>query len=399
MVAQTFPKLSACFEPAAQLARARVYFRVEGVEDWYFVEMTPDEACHAGILPKPQKQLVGKHIEYYIQATDQSFNTAQTEPHLVSIAESAAACATQAVATAVKAASVAVFPSMPAGFSASGGVSAAAVVGVAAGGTAVAAGTVVAISGDDDTPSTTSPSQQQSGGQGTAPTTTTTTTTTTTLATNEPPRGVFNVTPDPPKGPSPLKVKFNSCRSEDPDGDSLEFRFDFGDGARSSGECRVEHTYEVDRTTSFQAQACVTDGVPGHEVCHIFGVEAQVESSPTTTTYYVGPPAWLTLSSQLMVHGAHGQVILNHEHRSYPETGRAIDLRFPVRKRNIVEAQLVNAAGTSGLWRFELPIGVVEPGSLRAVAGQVETLEANTITFRLQGEPGERIVFVFRHVR
>src|SRR5437879_7286103 len=74
IVAEKYPKMNACFSPAGQLARARVYFRpAEGPPNWYYVEMKSDAPCHAGILPKPKKQLIGKKVLYYVNAFDQKF--------------------------------------------------------------------------------------------------------------------------------------------------------------------------------------------------------------------------------------------------------------------------------------------------------------------------------------
>ena len=36
------------------------------------------------------------------------------------------------------------------------------------------------------------------------------------------------------------------------------------------------------------------------------------------------------------------------------------------------------------------------PETLRVVAGEVVQLAADSVTFRLQGRPGERVVFAFR---
>ena len=51
IVVGKYPKMNACFTPAANLARARVYFRPEGVPSWYYVEMKSDQPCFAGTLP------------------------------------------------------------------------------------------------------------------------------------------------------------------------------------------------------------------------------------------------------------------------------------------------------------------------------------------------------------
>ena len=63
IVVGKYPKMNACFSPAADLARSRVYFRPEGVASWYYVDMKTDEPCFAGTLPRPGKKLVGKKIQ------------------------------------------------------------------------------------------------------------------------------------------------------------------------------------------------------------------------------------------------------------------------------------------------------------------------------------------------
>ena len=68
IVVGKYPKMNACFTPAAELARSRVYFRPEGVASWYYVDMKSDQPCFTGTLPKPGKKLVGKKIEYYVEA-------------------------------------------------------------------------------------------------------------------------------------------------------------------------------------------------------------------------------------------------------------------------------------------------------------------------------------------
>ena len=64
---------------------------------------------------------------------------------------------------------------------------------------------------------------------------------------------------------------------------------------------------------------------------------------------------------------------------------------------NRVEAVLVEAAGKPGLWRFDLMNAeAVVPGSLRVVAGEVVSIASSSLTFRLRGVAGERIVFTFQ---
>ncbi len=77
VAAGKYARLDACFRPASQLARARVYFRAFGSKDWFYVEMKRDMPCHHGTLPRPKKD-IGR-IEYYISATDRRSSEARTK--------------------------------------------------------------------------------------------------------------------------------------------------------------------------------------------------------------------------------------------------------------------------------------------------------------------------------
>jgi len=158
IVVGKYPKMSSCFTPASGLARARVYFRPEGVPSWYYVDMKSDQPCYAGILPRPGKKLVGKKIEYYVEAQDRNFNAGRTAEYAPIVVSSAQECKKEVpVAPFVNNATVAVFPSVPAGFVGAGGLGAGAIIGVAAAG-AAAAGTAVAVSGGgSDAPTTMAP--------------------------------------------------------------------------------------------------------------------------------------------------------------------------------------------------------------------------------------------------
>jgi hypothetical protein len=78
IVVGKYPKMDACFTPAADLARSRVYFRPEGVTSWYYVDMKSDQPCFTGTLPRPGKKLVGKKIEYYVEAQNKTFEPARS---------------------------------------------------------------------------------------------------------------------------------------------------------------------------------------------------------------------------------------------------------------------------------------------------------------------------------
>jgi hypothetical protein len=287
IVVGKYPKMNACFTPAADLARSRVYFRPEGVTSWYYVEMKTDQPCFTGTLPRPGKKLVGKKIEYYVEAQNKTFEPARTSEYAPIVVRSAQECKKDApVAPFVNNAAVAVFPALPAGF-VGGGIGTAAVIGIAGAG-AAAAGTAVAVSSHDETTTTIPPVVV-------SPTTTLATvtppTTTPAAKVNQAPFAVLTTNPDPPSGPGPLTVTFDLCKSTDPDGDPLSFFFDFGDGSKTSGSCIESHTYQasfraagnvraLDR--SYGARACVVDPRDA-SACRERAVTATSAPPPTTT--------------------------------------------------------------------------------------------------------------------
>lgn len=278
IVAGQYPKFVARFTPTSELARARIYFRVAGTPHWYYVEMKAEAPDFAGILPKPKKDI--KKINYYIEVVDKAFAEARTSEFAPDVVPDKGGCRKdKLVAPGLGKATVVVgaaagAPAAPVGFFAAGALSTTTIVA----GTVVAAGGAVAgasqLGGGDTTTTTLTTG---SGGTTTttqAPaTTTTTTTTTTTLArANSAPHADLRTQPDPPSGSPPLPVEFNLCHSSDPDGDSLQYSFDFGDGTTSGGRCVDGHTYnlrsfdQAGLDQSFHAQGCVNDG-QGHEAC------------------------------------------------------------------------------------------------------------------------------------
>src|SRR5207245_4371241 len=71
IVVAKYPKLKACF--GGQVVEPRAYFHAEGVREWYWVRMVtdikdaPEPYCRTGVLPKPTRHLINKHIEYYLE--------------------------------------------------------------------------------------------------------------------------------------------------------------------------------------------------------------------------------------------------------------------------------------------------------------------------------------------
>jgi hypothetical protein len=124
--------------------------------------------------------------------------------------------------------------------------------------------------------------------------------------------------------------------------------------------------------------------------------------APTPTPYPIGVQRRLTWISVLDAPGALGQVVVNGTQVSYPGFGRShgvADLsssRLPGQSEIRVEAQVVAADGP-GTWEFSFRThegrGVIQPGSLRVIAGEVVALTQDGVVFRVKGQPGERLVF------
>ncbi len=255
VVAGKYPRLTACFAPASQLARGRVYFRVAGgAPDWYYVEMKLEAPCHSGVLPRPKKELVGRQIEYYVDALDRSFGESRSRETRALVVGSPAECASKVpVASMLDSATVAVFPGLPAGFAgAAAGIGAGATAAMVVGGAGIVGGGVALASGS-----------ASEGGGGTTtttvppPTTTTlppVTTTTTTLAAGFNPvfkvfQGGTLVEGDTVAGTEPLQLVFDMCESTGP----LLLRYSVEvDGVQATAGCHSSITFT---TASFTPSA------------------------------------------------------------------------------------------------------------------------------------------------
>jgi hypothetical protein len=89
-------------------------------------------------------------------------------------------------------------------------------------------------------------------------------------------------------------------------------------------------------------------------------------------------------------------VVVNGAAVSYPGRGRAYWTLALAEGENRIEATVVEAAGKPGLWRFDLMGSqAVESGSIHVIAGEVVSVAATSVTFRLHGTPGERVAFTF----
>ena len=73
-------------------------------------------------------------------------------------------------------------------------------------------------------------------------------------------------TGNPSTGTAPLSVNFDASASTDPDGDTLSFAWDFGNGATAPGPL-ASHTYTV--AGSFTASVTVSDGRGGMDTANV----------------------------------------------------------------------------------------------------------------------------------
>jgi len=417
VVAGKYPQLDACFEPAARVARARVYFKAEGGPEWYYVDMKPEAQCFRGTLPRPKKSL--KQMRYYVAVTDQDFAESRTEEYAASVVPSAKSCTIGAVAPYVTTATVVVSgaAALPAGFAGAGllaGVGTTAVAGAAIVG-AGTAGAVIAGGGDEPTTTTTKPPRPTTTTTTRPPTPTTTTTTTTTL-----PGGCA-------ADSGPPAVVFLSPKDNDDVGAQVDIVVEARDpGPVAHGVREVTLSAEEQGGTrtaaiatllgpgpKFQATwavpACEGPGdrwyiyaeaVDGCDRATRERVMVRRRGSncqaPASAPAPAGDAPSLVWTSELAVAGGRGQVIANGVEVVFPGPGRS-DLALPARAgRNSVEAVLVEGEGP-GTWRFTLASGAIRPGSLRVVAGEAVAVGPETVAFRLRGHPGERAIFAFEH--
>jgi parallel beta-helix repeat protein len=86
---------------------------------------------------------------------------------------------------------------------------------------------------------------------------------------------------DPTSGAAPLTVHFDASSSKDPDGDTLSFAWDFGDGETGEGNA-VDHTYNT--AGEYNARLNVSDGRGGVDQDNI---TITVYSNSDGNTYYV----------------------------------------------------------------------------------------------------------------
>src|SRR4029453_15775570 len=142
IVAERYPALPACLQPPLGVANGRAFFQVEGRASWYYVDMKQTAPCWTGVLPKPSRALVDKHILYYVEGTWRTTASARTREYAALVVRSKEDCKKRPIAAFAAKPPEGVFPLMPEGLSVGGFPTGRAVIGAGAvaGGIAVVAG-------------------------------------------------------------------------------------------------------------------------------------------------------------------------------------------------------------------------------------------------------------------
>jgi hypothetical protein len=421
IVAGQFPKLNACFAPAGDVARGRLYFKAtlpKASPHTYWVDFKSESPCFTAILPKPMKSIT--QMMYYVEVADKKFEESRTEDRLVKIVPNKGGCdKDMPVAGWVQNASVVVgapagAPAVPLGFAGTG------IVGVGGGGGALigasvlgggaAIATTVIVVNNNNNNDTPTPTPGPSGSSQT-PTPTpvpspTATPTPRPTPTNPPTPFRFSCFVSPTIGTEPLLVTFDCCAST---GANLRYEFDFdGDGVEDARNvCRAQRLYKLSgvfspsitnppQTTTardFVASVTVREALAdGNRDTQSYRIT--VESAPGLTIEAARPSSDRRVSMQVDLDAAESaQVVLNGSAGAYARRGRTNVAAAGRRGTNRVEVQLVQGSGPGNVTVDLRSMPTFVPGSLRVVAGELVSLSDTTITFRLKGRSGERVVF------
>ncbi len=426
VAAGKYSRLAACFRPAGQLARARVYFRAAGTTDWFYVEMTRDMPCYRALLPRVRKEVA--RIEYYISATDRRSSEFRTRDGSLRVTADGR-CAEGPLAPIADSGSVvigSVSGAAPAGFVTGGGLSPLLV----AGGVAVVGGGAAAVivkGGDEPTTTTTTTTST------TTATTTTTTTATTTTTTTLPPvttttttmpcespnqKPVANIT-SPSTGPVGNPVAIVATASDPAPGSGVKevrFGYQYCPGGVCGAEVAIGTATSAPYSVSWSNQPSCGAAPEDRFKLLARAVDncGNVSDPAFVDVRSVGRGCFRFAStgarsvawqSELQLEGGRGQVVVDGTEAVFPDAGLASFASALGPGAHRFEATLVDArsggrreGGAAGMWRFDLSALRVRAGSLRVVAGEVAQLAADTVAFRLHGRSGERVVFAFEVV-
>ena len=426
------PALNACFAPAEEIVRARVYYRL-GEAAWQFVPLVPEGSCFGAVLPRPTR--TDGTLRYYLEAVDLASQSTRSSEYRALVVQDQNACAgtlaavkpgTQQVASAGKKKTL---PFILVGAGAAGAGVALAGGGGGGGGSASTTQTTSAAATVTSTltPTTTTPESSTTTTPGSSSTTTlpssttstvpgsttttlpasttttvpnsttttvpgsTTTTTTTTPTTTLPPTTTtrpcgYNL--QPPSAAFPLSPLFATGTCTISTAATCPWHAVASDSwiviqGTSFGTGTATVQYRVEGLVLGQRNGDIRLQEDGNAQCRI---------TQGLLLTKAGPSDRGVLKSELTVAGASGQIVWNGASVTYAAEGATTAAAPLGPGSNRVEAQIVAADGKPGTWRFSFT-GAVK--GLRPLSGKVDAVTPDGITFRVSGRPGERVVFVF----
>jgi hypothetical protein len=408
------PALNACFTPPEEIVRARVYYRL-GEAAWQFVPLVPEGSCFGAVLPRPTR--TDGTLRYYLEAVDLASQSTRSSEHRAIVVQDQNACAGTLAAVkpgAQQMASAGKKKTLP--FILIGAGAAGAGVALAGGGggggsslPATVTTTIVTNSTTPESSTTTTP-----GSSTTTPGSTTTTvpgSTTTTIpgsTTTTLPGSTTTTTTTTTTTPTTSSTTTTTmpCAFTITPG-SANFPAVGGEGQFTLGTSASSCAWNLDSSQPWLTPQ-VASGTGGRIVSYsvagpnpLFARTGIISVSQQGSANIAVQQAGLTgvaeahrpqLTSQLAVAGAAGQIVWNGASVAYAAEGTTSAAAPLGPGSNRVEAQLVSADGKPGTWRFSFTGGIK---GLRPVAGKVDAVGPDSITFRLSGRAGERVVFVF----
>lgn len=445
----SYPVIDAIIQPGSDIRTAKVYFRSEQYPKFYYLEMVFEGGTFTTALPKPS--LETKHIVYYIEAVDVTFNNSIGDEHVAEVREGCQAESTppEEEPALVVGATEAGASASPPGFetvgivgtitsagvvsalSSGSGIGTAAVVGgvaAAGAGGAVAVAVLAEPSVEESEsvapsetppalpPASSTPSVPPSDGGSPQPPAPTDPSppepeppspSEPSPSEPEPPSPSEPSPPEPPVPSAPVQACFTgsfpggSCNlklvSSCSSGPIASYRWVIDaspalGGSTVSTEATLNRNFPGCAGETVSVTLTVADGAGG--------------SDSATDTFQLpvsqradGNPGHLpaTVTSLLRGDAAGGRVVVNDARLDDTRGNVPFRHEFPGRLgENHIEAVMRAPSPGEALWEFDFSRARhFVPGSLRVQAGSALSLSSHRIVFRLTGAPEERVWFSF----
>jgi hypothetical protein len=405
------PALNACFAPAEEIVRARVYYRL-GEAAWQFAPLVPEGSCFGAVLPRPTR--TDGTLRYYLEAVDLASQSTKSSEYRALVVQDRDACAGVLAAVRPGPTQVAsagrkkTLPLILIGAGAAGAGAALAGGGGGGGGGASTTQTTsspatVTLTMSSTTPESSTTTTPGSSSTTTLPGSTTTTqpgsTTTTTPSTTTTTPTTPTTTLAPTTTTQPCAYAIDPAESPLFGSGGGSGSFNLTTGAACSWSLEQTAGWVSLAVSSGTGSRNVGYDVPGYLVGYreafvsVTGFAgARIKVRQDGLLLRAEPAGTPGLVTDLSVAGGSGQIVWNGASVTYAAEGRTSTAALLQPGPNRVEALLVAGGGRPGTWRFSFPRGV---RGLRPVAGRVDAATPDVITFRLSGRAGERVVFVF----